>query len=585
MIKNSDLRNKDFLKLQNNNPKKHTHLKLSIIVVVFDMQREAPQTLYTLSSQYQTNVEEEDYQIIVVENGSNQKLDTEMVASFGNNFEYIYHNTTAVSPCQAMNIGIEKADSDYVMCIIDGARMLSPGIVSKTINCINAYPNPMVYALNLHLGTWHQNLAHLTGYNQQKETKLLNSVDWKSNGYELFDISNVRTSPFNFFSCLYESNCFTVRKSELLAIGGFDEQFTSVGGGVVNRHLFTSFAENENIQMVSLLGEATFHQAHGGVTNNRPNNAELGKVFEEEYQRLYQRKIETPKYQAHYYGTLSDNCRFLLPVPKVVEIIDKSVKLLKENNFEEVIKLLEDYQEYFLYNVRVMALLGQAYLQNNNLEKAAKQYQKITKFDRHYYFDLGKVRLAQGDRNAAFNAFKTAADFNKLNPIPRFFQAKLLLEDGKEKEAQPLFEQSISLLNIKDFNKNHCFAIVRQLIHLEKYNLAHQAILIGESRLKNDGELHFLKGLNYLKKGEEFLATQIEFEKALSCNENSPWRYYNTYLNFLMQHEKYDKVLVVCENASKQFADNEKLAYLKNQVHKLNNVNQTDQPFFLSETF
>ncbi|MEZ5436418.1 MAG: hypothetical protein R3E67_07915 [Pseudomonadales bacterium] len=44
--------------------------KLSFVVVVYNMPRQAMNTLYSLSARHQRNIVESDYEIIVIENSS-----------------------------------------------------------------------------------------------------------------------------------------------------------------------------------------------------------------------------------------------------------------------------------------------------------------------------------------------------------------------------------------------------------------------------------------------------------------------------------------------------------------------------------
>ena len=44
--------------------------KLSVIVIIYDMAREAPRTLQSFAVPYQTGIAPEDYEVIVVDNGS-----------------------------------------------------------------------------------------------------------------------------------------------------------------------------------------------------------------------------------------------------------------------------------------------------------------------------------------------------------------------------------------------------------------------------------------------------------------------------------------------------------------------------------
>ncbi len=77
--------------------------------VVYNMRREAARTLHSLSRSYQRGVEDLDYEVIVVENGSDpdQRLGEEFVRSFGPEFRYIdLAGEASPSPAPAVNRGI-----------------------------------------------------------------------------------------------------------------------------------------------------------------------------------------------------------------------------------------------------------------------------------------------------------------------------------------------------------------------------------------------------------------------------------------------------------------------------------------------
>lgn len=57
-------------------PRMKKNPQVSVVVVVHNMQREAERTLYSLSAEYQRDIDPEDYEIIVVDNGSNPAFDT-----------------------------------------------------------------------------------------------------------------------------------------------------------------------------------------------------------------------------------------------------------------------------------------------------------------------------------------------------------------------------------------------------------------------------------------------------------------------------------------------------------------------------
>ena len=52
-------------------------------------------------------------------------------------------------------------------------------------------------------------------------------------------------------------------------LGGLDERFALPGGGLANHDLYRRACALDSIELVVLLGEATFHQYHGGVATSR----------------------------------------------------------------------------------------------------------------------------------------------------------------------------------------------------------------------------------------------------------------------------------------------------------------------------
>ena len=106
-----------------------THKDLSVVVVFYNMRREAGRTLHSLSRAYQQGIDDLDYEVIVVENGSDddQKLGDELVRSFGAEFRYVDLGAEAdPSPTRALNRGIALASGDALAFMIDGAHVLTP---------------------------------------------------------------------------------------------------------------------------------------------------------------------------------------------------------------------------------------------------------------------------------------------------------------------------------------------------------------------------------------------------------------------------------------------------------------------------
>ena len=258
--------------------------KISVVVVFYNMRREAVRTLHTLTCNYQIGVNVEDYEVLIMDSNSTEPLDPEWVESLQANFSYHYVESSWPTPCRAMNRGIELAKGDHVVCMIDGARMLSPGVLQKFKLANKLFEHACVKTIAMHLGPKLQNLSILDGYDQLVEDKLLKSVNWKSNGYELFEISSLAESSFRgFTNPISESNCFCVNKRVLSEIGGYNEDFRSIGGGLVNHDTLNKVLQYEGMMSINLMGEASFHQFHGGVATNVSPDNHPREIFLNEY--------------------------------------------------------------------------------------------------------------------------------------------------------------------------------------------------------------------------------------------------------------------------------------------------------------
>jgi glycosyltransferase involved in cell wall biosynthesis len=286
--------------------------KLSVVIVFYNMRREALRTLYSLTRSYQRNINEEEYEVIVLDSNSSQPLTGKWVESHQANFSYHYISTDQPTPCRAMNAGISLARAENVVCMIDGARVLTPGILANMIRITGFTPNAFIQTLAFHLGPEQQNISMTKGYNQTEEDFLIDSTRWHQNGYELFDISCLAGSSIRGY--LYppaESNCFSAPKSLLQEIGGFDEQFSTIGGGLVNLDVRNRILERETIEPFMLLGEGTFHQFHGGVATNSPPEEKRVRyqIFSEEYERLRGKKFVVNSRNTTLIGALDERSR------------------------------------------------------------------------------------------------------------------------------------------------------------------------------------------------------------------------------------------------------------------------------------
>ena len=303
--------------------------RLSVVVVVYDMAREAPRTLYSLSTAFQRGVTAEDYEVLVVENGSPEPLDAARVEALDGQFRYFFLDDAPPSPAHAVNFGVARARGRDVGVLIDGARIASPGMLQSALAALGAFPRPVVGTLAFHLGPDFQTRSVAQGYDSRQEDALLERIDWRHDGYRLFEISAFAgSSEDGWFLPLAESNAVFLPKRLYAELGGFEETFATPGGGLVNLDFYRRACELPGSELVTLLGEATFHQVHGGAMTNRPPEeaARLWELLVEEYRRIRGVSFRRPERRALFFGEVT---------PGVVPWLLKSCQLHLERNADE----------------------------------------------------------------------------------------------------------------------------------------------------------------------------------------------------------------------------------------------------------
>lgn len=287
-------------------------LDLSVVVIAFNMRREIPRTLRSLSPPYQRGITRDRFEVILVDNGSDEPWRAEDLADCDVNLRIVNLGARATpSPAAALNLGIAEARGTLVGAVIDGARMASPGLLCAALAASRMHPRPVVTSFGFHLGFEHQSRSVQQGYTREVEDRLLASIDWPGDGYRLFDIAVFSGScQRGWFAPMAESNAVFMSKALWREVGGFDEAFAQPGGGLVNLDLHRRALALPGAQQLALLGEGTFHQVHGGVSSNA---AESGwSVWGPEYTAIRGEAYQPPTAPAMLVGQLGPHGAALL---------------------------------------------------------------------------------------------------------------------------------------------------------------------------------------------------------------------------------------------------------------------------------
>ena len=242
---------------------------LSVVVVAHDMARELPRTLATLAPGHQRGIGADDYEVVLIDNGSRHPIDPGLVAGFPGRIRLERIDPAPPSPSQAANLGLQLAEGELVGLIVDGARMASPGLLGWARRATALADRPVISSLGWHLGPVRHMQAADAGYDQAVEDELLAGVDWQGDGYELFGISVLNgSSAWGWFEPMSESSALFLAAADWRELGGLEEGFALPGGGLVNHDVYRRACALEGAELITLLGEGTFHQFHGGAATS-----------------------------------------------------------------------------------------------------------------------------------------------------------------------------------------------------------------------------------------------------------------------------------------------------------------------------
>jgi hypothetical protein len=111
-----------------------------------------------------------------------------------------------------------------------------------------------------------------------------------------------------WFAPVTESNCLFMPRTLFDELNGFDERFDLPGGGFLNLDFYRRACDLPASNLVMLLGEATFHQVHGGIMTNSPPraNSRRWREYAAQYEELKGEPFRRPTRRALMLGEIPE---------------------------------------------------------------------------------------------------------------------------------------------------------------------------------------------------------------------------------------------------------------------------------------
>jgi cephalosporin hydroxylase len=192
-----------------------------------------------------------------------------------------------------------------IAVMVDGAHLLTPGVLRYGMQGIRSHEPAVVGAQQWHVGPAQQASAIHEGYDRDYEDALIERINWPLDGYRLFEIGHF-IGTRDWLDGLWESNCLFVPRRLLEQTGCLDEAFSMPGGGFTNLDLWERLTATPGVNVVTILGEASFHQVHGGTTTNQSDvDAPLIPSYRDHYAEVRRRPYRWTGKPLHYVGSVT----------------------------------------------------------------------------------------------------------------------------------------------------------------------------------------------------------------------------------------------------------------------------------------
>ncbi|MEM1036771.1 MAG: hypothetical protein AAGI14_08445 [Pseudomonadota bacterium] len=373
----------------------------------YDIPDQIERTLKSCAPEYQ-NMDDDQIEVIIIDNGSNIPMHDGIQERYPF-VSKIIRVEGKPSPVFGLNQAIGEARFPIVAMMIDGAHMLSPGIVKLTREIYEAFDRPVINVPQYLLGHVSQGLKSREEAYRLEEW-FLKRRDWPKNGYALFDFAHrPGEEPLRDYISTPESNCLITTKNVFDDCGAFDERFDEPGAGFANLEIFLRLANHPQNNYVILPGEGSFHQDHDGTTTGKSPQTREAAVqrFKAKYRKIVGNEILLNPRSPFLYGHVR---RAVHLIPTIsIEFGQQRTKLLQE---------LAD----------IYALRAQAGIEDDNHPMLAV---KGTPIERKAFKPLSPLNLV--DSEARFES-KTTADVSYAGYLAKLHKAvapNLYFEPGR----------------------------------------------------------------------------------------------------------------------------------------------------------
>lgn len=140
--------------------------RFSVIIPVFNKEKFVAKTINSVLSQTFA-----DFEIIIVNDGSNDKSEAEILAITDQRIRYFSKENKGVA--KARNFGLEKASADYI-CFLDADDYWHPGFLETLNQYIQKLPNEKVFATAIEIETNKKTVPAQYSFAKKNDFEILN---------------------------------------------------------------------------------------------------------------------------------------------------------------------------------------------------------------------------------------------------------------------------------------------------------------------------------------------------------------------------------------------------------------------------